>query len=52
MEGWKRFLKHKTSGDLVEILTLKMLFDSCQGEVTDCYQQGEEVYDPEKSEKV
>jgi hypothetical protein len=46
------FLKHKTNGDLVEILTLKELFDPCQGVVVGRYQQGEEVQDPEKVEKA
>jgi hypothetical protein len=46
------FLKHKTNGDLVEILTLKELFDPCQGEVLGRYQQGEEVQDPEKVKKL
>ena len=46
------FLKHKTNGDLVEVLTLKELFDPCRGEVVGRYQQGEEVQDPEKVEKA
>ena len=46
------FLKDKTNGDLVEILTLKELFDPCQGEVVGRYQQGEEVQDPEKLKKA
>ena len=46
------FLKDKTSGDLVEILTLKELFDPCQAEVSGRFQQGEEVQDPEKLKKA
>lgn len=46
------FLKDKTSGDLVEIVTLKDLFDPCQEEVVGRYQQGEEVQDPEKIKKA
>jgi hypothetical protein len=46
------FLKDKNSSDLVEILTLKQLFDPCQGEVTGRYQQGEEVQDPETLKKA
>lgn len=46
------FLKDKNSSDLVEILTLKQLFDPCQGEVRGRYQQGEEVQDPETLKKA
>jgi hypothetical protein len=46
------FLKDKTKGELVEILTLKELFDPFQGEVVGRYQQGEEVQDPEKLKKA
>ncbi len=46
------FLKDKTNGDLVEILTLKELFDPCQTEVMGRFQQGEEVQDPEKLKKA
>ena len=46
------FLKDKTNGELVEILTLKELFDPFQGEVVGCYQQGEEEQDPEKLKKA
>ena len=44
-------LKDKTNDELVEILTLKELFDPFQGEVSGRYQQGEEVQDPEKLKK-
>ena len=46
------FLKDKTNDDLVEILTLKELFDPCQTEVMGRFQQGEEVQDPEKLKKA
>ncbi len=46
------FLKDKTNGELVEILTLRELFDPFQGEVVGRYQQGEEVQDPEKLKKA
>jgi len=45
------FLKDRTNGDLVEILTLKDLFAPFQSEVVGRYQQGEEVQDPEKLKK-
>ena len=45
------FLKDKTNGELVDVLTLKELFDPFQGEVVGRYQQGEEVQDPEKLKK-
>ncbi len=46
------FLKDKTSGDLVEVLSLQDLFDPFQEGVVGCYQQGEEVQDPEKLKKT
>jgi hypothetical protein len=46
------FLKDKTNGELVEILTLRELFDPFQGEVVGRYQQGEEEQDPEKLKKA
>ncbi len=46
------FLKDRTSGDLVEILSLRDLFDPFQVEVVGRYQQGEEVQDPEKLKKA
>jgi hypothetical protein len=46
------FLKDKTNGELVEILTLKELFDPFQDEVVGRYQQGEEEQDPEKLKKA
>ena len=46
------FLKDKANGELVDVLTLKELFDPFQGEVVGRYQQGEEVQDPEKLKKA
>jgi hypothetical protein len=46
------FLKDRTSGDLVEVLSLRDLFDPFQVEVVGRYQQGEEVQDPEKLKKA
>ncbi len=46
------YLKNKTNGELVEILTLRELFDPFQGEVVGRYQQGEEEQDPEKLKKA
>jgi hypothetical protein len=46
------FLKDRTSGDLVEVLSLQDLFDPFQVEVMGRYQQGEEVQDPEKLKKA
>ena len=46
------YLKDKTNGELVEVLTLRELFDPFQCEVVGRYQQGEEVQDPEKLKKA
>jgi hypothetical protein len=46
------FLKDRTNGELVEVLTLKSLFDPCLGEVAGRYQQGEEVQEPVQLEKT
>jgi len=48
----KMFLKDRISGDLVEVLSLRDLFDPFQVEVVGRYQQGEEVQDPEKLKKA
>ncbi len=46
------FLKDKTNGELVEVLTLKNLFDPFLDEVAGRYQQGEEVQDPVQLKKT
>ncbi len=49
------FLKHKPSGDIVEILDLDALFDSFKPEVKGRFHAGEEMPDPSgfrKSEMV
>lgn len=40
------YLRHTTSGDLVEILDLGALFDPCLGEVSGRFHAGEEMQDP------
>lgn len=42
------FLKNKTNDDLVEVLTLKDLFDPFCSKLIGRYQHGEELQDPEK----
>ena len=46
------FLKDKTNGHLVEVLSLGDLFDLFKGEVVGRYHFGEEVQDPEKFSKL
>ncbi len=46
------FLKERTSGDLIDILTLQELFDPFLGEVVGRNQLGEEVQDLEKFKKT
>ncbi len=46
------FLKERSSGDLVEVLTLKDLFDPFQVELVVRDQKGEEVQDPERIKKA
>lgn len=49
------FLKHKPSGDLVEVLTLESMYNPCRTEITGQSHAGEELQDPEtylKSELV
>jgi len=48
----KMFLKERSSGDLVEVLTLKDLFDPFQVELVVRNQKGEEVQDPERIKKA
>ena len=45
------FLKNKSNEDLVEVLTLKDLFDPFCDNLIGRYQHGEEVQDPEKFNK-
>lgn len=40
------FLMHQPSGSLVEVLTLPMLFNPCQTEITGIAHAGEELQDP------
>ena len=46
------FLKVKANNDLVEVLSMRDLFDPYLGEVVGRYQRGEEVQDPEKFAKA
>ena len=46
------FLKHKTSGDMVEVMDLSGLFDPCVGDFQGRYHAGEEMPDPEVFNKV
>lgn len=46
------FLKAKTNDDLVEVLSLKELFDPYAESLIGRYQHGEEVQDPEKFRKM
>lgn len=45
------YLKHKASGDLVEIMDLAALFDPCRAEVTGRFHSGEEMQDPDSFSK-
>lgn len=45
------FLKNKSNEDLVEVLTMKDLFDPFCSTLIGRYQHGEEVQDPEKFSK-
>lgn len=46
------FLKHKSLGDLVEVLTIRELFDPCCGEIEGKFHAGEECQDPTTFEKT
>jgi hypothetical protein len=49
------YLKHKRSGNLVEILDIKAVADPCKPQVAGRYHAGEELQDPEyfsKSELI
>ncbi len=45
------FLNERTTGHMVEVLSLGDLFDLIKDEVVGRYQYGEEVQDPEKFRK-
>ena len=45
------FLKNKSNNDLIEVLTLKDLFNPFCDNLIARYQRGEEVQDPEKFNK-
>jgi hypothetical protein len=45
--GGFMFLKHKPSGNLVEVLTLDSVYDPCQKVITGRFHAGEEMQDPE-----
>jgi len=45
------YLKHKQSGNLVEILDFKSIADPCQTRVAGRYHAGEELQDPENFSK-
>lgn len=46
------FLKNKSNEDLVEVLTMKDLFDPFCKHLIGRYQHGEELQDPEKFSKA
>ena len=46
------FLKHKDSGNLVEVLDVKAAADPCQAIVAGRYHAGEELQDPENFAKT
>lgn len=46
------YLRHKATGDLVEVLDLEALFDPFQAEVTGCFHWGEELQDPNRFAKA
>jgi hypothetical protein len=46
------FLKHKPSGDLVEVLNAHDLFDPCRMEINGRFHAGEEMQDPRTFQKL
>jgi len=46
------YLKHKESGNLVEILDVRGVADPCQALVAGRYHAGEELQDPENFSKT
>ena len=45
------FMKHKPSGDLIEILNTQVLFDPCQEKVLGQFHAGEEMQDAQLFDK-
>jgi hypothetical protein len=45
------YVKHRPSGDLVEVLALKELFDPNHKRIVGRYHHGEELQDPEHFDK-
>lgn len=46
------FLKERSSGDLVEVLTMEDLFNPYSNELSGRYHHGEELQDPETFSKA
>jgi hypothetical protein len=46
------YLKHKASGDMVEVMDLSALFDPFKGAVRGRYHWGEELQEPATFQKV
>jgi hypothetical protein len=46
------YLRHKPSGDLVEVLTLDSLIDPCRDAIRGRFHAGEELQDPEPFPKA
>ena len=46
------YLKHKISGNLVEVLDAKALSDPCQPKIAGRFHAGEELQDPENFSKT
>jgi hypothetical protein len=46
------FLKHKKTGNLLEIIDMAELVDPCHGAVAGRYHAGEELQDPASYEKA
>lgn len=46
------FLKHKATGDLVEVLSLPEMYNPCQNMIQGRFHAGEEMQDPEMFPKA
>lgn len=46
------YLKHKKSGDFVEILDFSMLIDPCKSSLKGRYHAGEEIQEPMEFDKA